>query len=66
MQPLLNVQQVEVSYVVVAQIVMIHTQHLHLAQTQTEQQALEALEVEPVLLAVAPEQLLDVEALLLL
>lgn len=66
MKPLLHVEHVEVSDVVVAQVLVIHTDHLHLAQTQAEQQTLESLEIQPVFLAVAPEQLLDVEALLLL
>lgn len=65
-KPLLHVHQVEVGHVVVAQLLVVHVDHLDFAQAQAEQQALEALEVQPVLLAVAAEQLLDVEALLLL
>lgn len=44
-KPLLHIQQVEVSYVVVAQIFVIHINHLHFAQTQAKQQTLKALEI---------------------
>lgn len=49
-----------------AQLLVLQAHHLHLSQAQAEQQALEAQEVQPVALAVPPEQLLDVEALLCL
>lgn len=49
-----------------AQILVIHTHHLDFTQTQAEQQILKALEIQAAPLAVAPEQLLDVEALFLL
>lgn len=49
---------------IMAQILMFHTDHLHFTQTQTQQQTLKSFEIQPVPLAVAPEQLLDVEVLL--
>jgi len=64
-KPLLHVQHVQVGHVIVAQLLVLHPHHLHLAQAQADQQTLEALEVQAVLRAVAPEQLLDVESLLL-
>lgn len=45
MKALLHVKHVEVSYVVMAQILMIRTYHLHFTQTQAEQQTLKALEI---------------------
>lgn len=45
---------------------MIHLHQFELPQTQAEEQALEPGEVQAVLLPVPPEQLLDVELLLLL
>lgn len=64
MEPFLDLQQVQVGNVIVAQLLMLQAYHLHLPQTQAEQQALEATEVQLAALAVAPEQLVDVEALL--
>lgn len=64
MEPLLDLQQVQVGNVIVAQLLMLQAHHLHLPQTQAEQQALEATEVQLAALAVTPEQLVDVEALL--
>lgn len=65
-QALLHLQQVEVGDVVVAQVLVLQAHHPHLAQPQAQQKVLEAAEVQPVALAVAAEQLLDVEALLAL
>lgn len=62
----LHIKQVEVSYVVMAQILMIHTDHLYFTETQAKQQTLKSLEIEPSFLTVAPEKLLDVKVLLLL
>lgn len=52
------------SHMIVAQVVMIQLYHSYFTQPQAQQQVLEASEVEPVLLAVAAEQLLDVVLLL--
>lgn len=54
------------SYVIMTQILVIHIYHLHFAQTQAVQQTLKSLEIQPALLAIALEQLVDVIALLLL
>lgn len=64
--PVLNVQHVEVRHVVVPQLIVLHLHQLHLPQAQALQQALEPGEVQPLARAVAPEQLRDVELLLLL
>lgn len=65
-EALLHLQQVQVGHVVVPQLLVIQAHHLHLSQTQAQQKVLEASEVQPVSLAVAVEQLLDVEVLLAL
>lgn len=65
-KPLQHIHQVKVSYMVMAQLLVLHIYHLHFTQTQAIQQTLKSLEIQPVLLAVALEELLDVEALLLL
>ena len=48
------------------QILVIYIYHLHFAQTQAVQQALKSLEIQPALLSIALEQLVDVITLLLL
>lgn len=66
MEALLHVQDVEMSDVVVPEVVVGHVDHFDFAETQANQHALKALEIQPALLAVAPEQLPDVELLLFL
>ena len=62
--PLLHLQQVQVGHMVM--LVVLQAHHLHLAQAQAQQKALEAGEAEPVTLPIALEELLDVEVLFLL
>lgn len=66
MKPFLHVQQVKMGYMVMTQILMIHTYQLNFPQTQAAEETLKSLEVQTILLSVAPEQLLDVETLLFL
>lgn len=63
---LLHLQQVQVSNVVVAQILVVHRHRLHCAQAKAAQEILEALEVQEASLTIAGEELLDVVLLLLL
>lgn len=53
--PFLHIHQVEVSHVVMAQLLVLSVYQLHFPKTQAEQQTLKSLEVELVLLAVAAE-----------
>lgn len=66
MKAQLNLYQVQVSHVVVAQVLVVRVHHLDGAQAEAGEEILEALEVQQALLAVAAEQLLDVVLLLLL
>lgn len=62
----LHIQHVEVGYVIMTKIFMVHLHQLHFTKTQAQEQALKTLEIQAVLLTVTPEQLLDVVELLLL
>lgn len=66
MKSFLHIQHVEVGYVVVTEVFVLHLHQLHFTQAQAQEQALKTLEIQAVLLTVTPEQLLDVVELLLL
>lgn len=63
---LLDLDHVQVSHVVVAQVLVVRVHQLDDPQAEVGQKILEALEVQQALVAVAAEQLLDVVLLLLL
>lgn len=61
----LDIQHVQMGYVIVPQVLVFQAQQPDLAQPQAQQQALKTVEVQPVLISIANEESLDVEVLLI-
>lgn len=66
MSAFLHFQKVQMRHMIVPEFIMIQLYHSHLAQSQAQQQVLEAFEIQPILVAVAMEELQDIILLLVL